>query len=57
VVGEVGLGAEEADLHEGSGDELFGVFVEEQDGGTLEIGAFGELQFFDERSLGLAEVR
>ena len=57
VVGEIGFRTEEADFDEGSGDELLGVFMEEENGGALEIGALGELELFDEGGLGGAQVR
>ena len=56
VVGQIGFGAEVADFHEGSGNEFLGVFVEKKHGSALEVGTFGELEFFDEGGFGRAHV-
>ena len=54
VVSQIGLGAEVADFHEGSGDKFLGVVVEKQPCSALEVGTFGELEFFDEGGFGRA---
>ena len=56
VVGQIGLGTEVADFHEGAGNEFLRILVEEQHGGAFEVGAFGELEFFNEGGFGGAHV-
>ena len=55
VVEEVGIGAEVADLHGGSGHVFLGIGVEEQDGGALQVAALGEVELLKECRVGLLQ--
>ena len=55
VVEEVGVGAEVADLHGGSGHVFLGIGVKEQDGGPLQVGAVGEVELLQEFPVGLLQ--
>ena len=55
VVEEVGIGAEVADLHGGSCHVFLGIGVKEQDGGPLQVGAIGEVEFLQEFPIGLLQ--
>ncbi len=48
VVDQIGIRPEEADLHEGSGDQSFGILTEEEHGRTLEVAIFDQAKLVDQ---------
>lgn len=56
VVGQIGLGAEEANFHKPTGYEFLGIGMEEEHGGTIQVSTLGELELFHESGARCAEI-
>jgi hypothetical protein len=56
VVDQIGLRAEEADLHECAGKPPLGRLVEEEHGGPLQVLALGEVELGEQRGVGHRQI-